>query len=175
MDGVSMTVIETNSNHTHTLLSASSSSSSSFLNGSGQERQESEESEYDKLMKQVYNEYGIEETVNLEDDYDYLEEENEDKEIPVITDYDDGFIATQCVEMENEYDARYTVSELTHILNYYGLKKPKTKQKRCIIERIVDFETCIENRAIVLKRRRAFHLAQELKADPYFGKLLIYP
>jgi len=163
MDGVSMTVIETNSNHTL----------------SSPPLQESEESEYDKLMKQVYNEYGIEETVNLEDDYDYLEQENEDE---VITHYDDdddddddGVIATQCVEMENEYDARYTVSELTHILNYYGLKKPKTKQKRCIIERIVDFETSIENRAIVLKRRRAFHLAQELKADPYFGKLLIYP
>jgi hypothetical protein len=74
---------------------------------------------------------------------------------------------------ELDYDLNYNVKYLTHILEFYGMKKGKLNKKE-IIERLLEFEfDTINNLPIVEERKRLFDNFIELKNDKFFSKFIL--
>ena len=73
---------------------------------------------------------------------------------------------------ELDYDLNYNFKYLTNILEFYGKKKGKLNKSE-IIEKIVDFETNLNNGPIVDDRKRLFNNLIELKNDKYFSKFIL--
>jgi hypothetical protein len=73
---------------------------------------------------------------------------------------------------ELDYDLNYNFKYLTNILEFYGKKKGKLNKSE-IIEKIVDFETNLNNGPIVDDRKRLFNNIIELKNDKYFSKFIL--
>ena len=75
------------------------------------------------------------------------------------------------------YNENYTVKELLHICDYYGISK-QLKAKKCnketIVEILVDFETDPENEQIVFKRQNMWFYMNELKNDKFMRKYIIH-
>jgi hypothetical protein len=65
------------------------------------------------------------------------------------------------------------VKTLTQVLQYYGIYKPKMLKNE-MIQVLVFFETQEENRNSVIKRIRLWSNIEELKADPFFGKYIMF-
>ena len=74
---------------------------------------------------------------------------------------------------EIDYDLNYTFKYLTHILEFYGIKKSKLNKKE-IIDKILEFEIDkVENFSIVEERKRLFDNFIELKNDKFFSKFIV--
>ena len=72
------------------------------------------------------------------------------------------------------YDANYSVRDLGFIYEYYyGVKKTKGKKVDLIIA-IVLFENNLENFNIVEKRKKMWKNIQELKADKYMKRFVLW-
>ena len=75
------------------------------------------------------------------------------------------------------YNENYTVKELLHICDYYGISK-QLKAKKCnketIVEILVDFETDPTNEQIVFKRQNMWFYMNELKNDKFMRKYIIH-
>jgi hypothetical protein len=67
----------------------------------------------------------------------------------------------------------FNVKSLTQLLQYYGIYKPKMLKNE-MIQVLVFFETQKENRNSVIKRIRLWSNIEELKADPFFGKYIMF-
>jgi len=67
----------------------------------------------------------------------------------------------------------FNVKSLTQLLQYYGIYKPKMLKNE-MIQVLVFFETQKENRNSVTKRIRLWSNIEELKADPFFGKYIMF-
>ena len=70
------------------------------------------------------------------------------------------------------YSSNFTVSQLKHIANYYGISMRKLKKYE-IIKKIIEFENNTENGEIVLKRRELWDYIGEIQNDNYLSKYLI--
>lgn len=78
-----------------------------------------------------------------------------------------------CIALEVDYQENYTKKNLDKIAEYYGISKRK-KKKHQLIEEIVIFEKLPENIEIVYKRKRLWSYMEEIKADKYLNKYLIF-
>jgi len=67
----------------------------------------------------------------------------------------------------------YTVKSLTQLLQYYCIYKKKMVKNE-MIQILSLFETQKENTTIVKKRMRLWRNIEELKADPFFGKYIMF-
>jgi hypothetical protein len=74
---------------------------------------------------------------------------------------------------ELNYETNYTVKQLTHIGEYYGLKMTK-KKKQEIITMILLFEGDKNNNEKVVKRKKTWEFLNELKNDPIMKKFVIW-
>ncbi len=72
------------------------------------------------------------------------------------------------------YDENYTLKQLGYIADYYEISKRKNKRKADLIEAIVIFENNAENSEIVSKRAMLWEYMEEIKADKYLSKFLIF-
>ena len=77
------------------------------------------------------------------------------------------------IAQEVEYDTNYTKKELDKIAEYYEISKRK-KKKHDLIEDIVVFEKEPANIETVYKRKKLWGYIQEIKADKYLSKYLIF-
>jgi len=67
----------------------------------------------------------------------------------------------------------HNVKSLTQLLQYYGIYKQKMVKNE-MIQVLALFETQEENINIVNKRIRLWRNIEELKADPFFGKYIMF-
>ncbi len=72
------------------------------------------------------------------------------------------------------YNENYTLKQLGYIADYYEISKRKNKRKADLIEAIVIFENNAENSEIVSKRAMLWEYMEEIKADKYLSKFLIF-
>jgi hypothetical protein len=76
-----------------------------------------------------------------------------------------------------EYKINYTVKELLLICEYYGIAKD-LKTNKCnkeeIIVVLVSFENNPENNAIVLRRQQMWYYINNLKADKFMKKYVLW-
>ena len=77
------------------------------------------------------------------------------------------------IAQEVEYDSNYTKKELDKIAEYYEISKRK-KKKQELIEDIVIFEKAPENIEVVYTRKKLWSYIEEIKADKYLSKYLIF-
>jgi len=77
------------------------------------------------------------------------------------------------IEELTKYYTAYTIKDLLQILQYYGLSKNKMIKNE-IIQMILFFETDQNNKTVVERRVRLWNYVQELKADPYFSKYILF-
>ena len=77
------------------------------------------------------------------------------------------------IAQELAYDSNYTKKELEKIAEYYEISKRK-KKKQQLIEDIVIFEKSPENVEIVYTRKKLWSYMEEIKADKYLSKYLIF-
>jgi len=81
------------------------------------------------------------------------------------------------IAQEVEYQTNYTKKELDKIAEYYEINKRKsrgTKKKQELMEDIVFFEKATENVEIVYRRKKLWSYIEEIKADKYLSKYLIF-
>jgi hypothetical protein len=71
------------------------------------------------------------------------------------------------------YTTHYTIKNLQQILQYYGLQKNKMVKDE-MIQVLLFFETDKANQLVVERRLRLWQNIQELKADPYFSKYILF-
>ena len=67
----------------------------------------------------------------------------------------------------------HNVKSLTQLVQYYGIYKQKMVKNE-MIQVLALFETQEENINIVNKRIRLWRNIEELKADPFFGKYIMF-
>jgi DNA integrity scanning protein DisA with diadenylate cyclase activity len=75
------------------------------------------------------------------------------------------------------YNETYTVKELLHICDYYGLAKELKAckfNKQQIIHFLVEFESCPDNLNIVSKRQNMWFYISELKNDKFMKKYVLW-
>jgi hypothetical protein len=77
------------------------------------------------------------------------------------------------IAQEVEYDSNYTKKELEKVAEYYEISKRK-KKKQELIEDIVIFEKAPENIEVVYTRKKLWSYMEEIKADKYLSKYLIF-
>ena len=77
------------------------------------------------------------------------------------------------IAQELEYQTNYMKKELDRIADYYEINKRK-KRKDELIEHIVIFEKNSENVEKVFKRKKLWSYIEEIKADKYLSKYLIF-
>ena len=77
------------------------------------------------------------------------------------------------IAQELAYDSNYTKKELEKVAEYYEISKRK-KKKQQLIEDIVIFEKAPENVEIVYTRKKLWSYMEEIKADKYLSKYLIF-
>jgi len=71
-----------------------------------------------------------------------------------------------------------TVKQLMLVCEYYGISKGVKMckfKKNDIMETIIMFESDLNNRDIVMKRRKRWHWLNELKTDKILKKCVIWP
>jgi hypothetical protein len=71
------------------------------------------------------------------------------------------------------YTTQYNIKNLQQILQYYGLQKNKMVKDE-MIQVLLFYETDKANQFIVERRLRLWQNIQELKADPYFSKYILF-
>lgn len=79
--------------------------------------------------------------------------------------------------VELDYDINTINSSLNKIMKYYNIPtREKRKELRKVdkVKRIVDFETCEDNKEVVKKRKRFWKYVSELKQDDYFKKYIAF-
>lgn len=79
----------------------------------------------------------------------------------------------EILALATNYSLNYSLSYLNSILEFYNIKKKKNMKKQDIINRIVEFETNLNNKTIVSKRIRLFSNFIELKNNEFFNKFII--
>ena len=71
------------------------------------------------------------------------------------------------------YDTHFTIKSLSQILQYYNIQKNKMVKEE-IIQVLLFFETDPLNKTVVERRLRLWKNIQELKADAYFSKYILF-
>lgn len=104
---------------------------------------------------------------------------------PTVT-YQELLNEVDCIEMcvkmttgdsiarEVEYEMNHNKSQLNKIAEYYSINSDKEREKYRIIEDIVSFENNTDNIEIVFQRNKLWSYIQEIKADVYLSKYLIF-
>jgi hypothetical protein len=77
------------------------------------------------------------------------------------------------VQLELYYKTHCNVKTLTQILNYYGIYKNKMVKDE-MLQVLVFFETDQANSDVVFRRIRRWQYIEELKADSYFSKYIMF-
>jgi hypothetical protein len=77
------------------------------------------------------------------------------------------------VEQEIQYDDNNTKRDMEKIADYYEIHKGK-KNKSTLIREIVSYENKIINIEIVFKRKKLWSYLNEIKADKYLSRYLIF-
>jgi hypothetical protein len=85
----------------------------------------------------------------------------------------DNFLYTYDIDELKQYYTSFTIKGLNQILQYYGLSKNKMVKDE-MIQMILFFETETKNKTVVDRRIRLWSHVQELKADPYFSKYILF-
>ena len=76
-------------------------------------------------------------------------------------------------QLKHYYDTHFTIKSLTQILQYYNIQKNKMVKEE-IIQVLLFFETDPVNKMVVERRLRLWKNIQELKADAYFSKYILF-
>ena len=76
-------------------------------------------------------------------------------------------------QLELYYKTNYSVKALTQVLQYYGIYKSKMVKDE-MLQVLVFYETDMQNTTQVQRRLRLWKNIKELKADPYFGKYIMF-
>ena len=105
---------------------------------------------------------------SAEDDSFAEHSENKQVDLDFFMDYE-----LYDIEQLKLYYNGYTVKNLSHILQYYGVQKNKMVKEE-MIQVLLFFETEPANKFAVEKRMRLWQNIQELKADPYFSKYILF-
>lgn len=71
-----------------------------------------------------------------------------------------------------DYELNYNNKYLITILDFYEIKRQKFNKKE-LIQKIIEFETDINNQEIVNRRHRLFANFIELKNDKFFSKYIM--
>ena len=74
---------------------------------------------------------------------------------------------------ELDYATNYKVSELNKIMDYYKIPRSRMRKDE-IIQTIVLFENEIENQEIVNRRKYLWNCIEELKADDFLSKYIVF-
>ena len=111
----------------------------------------------------------------LTEKQDGLSENKEVVDLDFFTSYATDDIDGEYYDIEQLklYYNDYTVKSLSQILQYYGLQKNKMVKEE-MIQVLLFFETEAANKCAVEKRIRLWQNIQELKADPYFSKYILF-
>ena len=99
-----------------------------------------------------------------------------EKENKMVEDLDDTFLyeySYDINELKTYYEENFTIKELSHIFQYYGLQKNKMVKEE-MIQVLIFFETDVANKFTVKHRVRLWKNIQELKLDPYFSKYILF-
>tara|TARA_B100001093_G_scaffold503105_1_gene557013 strand:- start:3289 stop:3675 length:387 start_codon:yes stop_codon:yes gene_type:complete len=72
-----------------------------------------------------------------------------------------------------DYDLNYNTKYLIAILEFYGFKSIKKLNKKELIEKIIEFEFCINNYFLLEERKRLFDNFIELKNNKFFSKYIL--
>ena len=99
--------------------------------------------------------------------YEELLQEVQQMEINFNPEMDD-YIA-----LEINYNTNYTKKDLVRIADYYEIPKRK-KKKQELAQDIVVFEKDPMNFEIVFRRNKLWSYIEEIKADKYLSKFLIF-
>ena len=75
--------------------------------------------------------------------------------------------------LELNYSTNYNIKQLGQIMDYYNLSKRKLKKDE-LIQKIILYESNIDNIYIVENRKRLWENIEELKNDPYFSKFVLF-
>jgi hypothetical protein len=72
------------------------------------------------------------------------------------------------------YEMNYNIKQLLMIIEYYGLKNLKKANKFSIIYGIIDFESKLENKEIVSRRKLMWFYMEEIKKDKLIRKYILF-
>jgi hypothetical protein len=86
---------------------------------------------------------------------------------------DISYFINDSAQLELHYRTNYNVKSLNQILQYYGINKSKMVKDE-MVQVLVFFETDSVNADIVFRRMRLWQNIQELKADSYFSKYIMF-
>ena len=75
--------------------------------------------------------------------------------------------------LQLDYDSNYTKKDLVKIAEYYEISVRK-KNKKDIIQDIVEYETNPENTIMVQRRKELWFYISEIQEDSYLSKYLIF-
>ena len=75
--------------------------------------------------------------------------------------------------LELNYSTNFNIKQLGQIMDYYNLSKRKLKKDE-LIQKIILYESNIDNIYIVENRKRLWENIEELKNDPYFSKFVLF-
>lgn len=122
-----------------------------------------------------------EENKVFEKNENYIDTENEidiDEQVALILtkeEYDIYSKEDNSINLEEMiiFYNNFNVKYLSQILQYYGIYKPKMIKNE-MIQILILFETQDENKEIVLKRIRLWKYIEELKADSFFSKFIMF-
>jgi hypothetical protein len=85
----------------------------------------------------------------------------------------DDFLLNDMEGLKLYYNQKYTIKQLSHILQYYGIHKAKMIKDE-MLQVLLFFETEPSNKLLVERRIRLWNNIHELKADSYFSKYILF-
>lgn len=109
---------------------------------------------------------------NINLDLSTLLEEFDQMESPADS-FDISFTNDQYLAEVDNYELNYTAKQLQQICEYYEIKLGKVK-KTDLIQAIIVFEMQDENMETVINRHKFWSYMEELKADKFMKKFVIW-
>ena len=107
---------------------------------------------------------------------DLLQElKNEEEKIEQMNSFVESteFTLDDIVALQLDYDTNYLKKDLIKIAEYYDISVRK-KNKKDIINEIVEYETNSENTIMVERRKELWFYITEIQEDSYLSKYLIF-
>lgn len=105
------------------------------------------------------------------------QEEEMSKKNNIVESSDDDSINEPTLDdimaLQLDYDTNYTKKDLVKISEYYDISVRK-KNKKDIIQDIVEYETNPENTIMVQRRKELWFYISEIQEDSYLSKYLIF-
>jgi hypothetical protein len=126
-----------------------------------------EECDFDEMDCEEVN------IINLMNEFDNMQVESKTTNSAVPYNLQEDFLFAEM----NNYADNYTVKQLMHICDYYGISK-EVKAFKCKKQEIVNFLLVFENTdnnfEVVMKRKQLWYYINELKNDKFMKKFILW-